>query len=55
MEYGKSQSDNWKISVTVAIQNRVVNEFMERGKSSGFFEDLEYGIDFFTSCCWEFS
>jgi hypothetical protein len=45
-EYGKSQTDNWKISVTVTIQNRVVNEFMERGKSTGFFEDLDSGIDF---------
>jgi len=53
-EYGKSQTDNWKIAVTVAIQNRVVNECMERGKSTGFFDDLDSGIDFLRSAVGNF-
>jgi hypothetical protein len=45
-EYSKSQTDNWKISVTVAIQNRVVRDFMERGKATGLFDSLDTGMDF---------
>jgi hypothetical protein len=45
-EYSKSQEDGWKVAVTVKIQNRVVEEFMERGKAGDFFHDSESGIDF---------
>jgi len=45
-EYSKSQTDSWKIAVTVNIQTRVVNEFMDRAKTEGFFNSVESGIDF---------
>jgi len=45
-EYAKSQTDNWKVAVTVAIQTRVVNEFMDRAKALGFYDTVETGIDF---------
>lgn len=38
--------DSWKVAVTVKIQTRVVNEFMDRGKAGGFFNDVDSGIDF---------
>jgi len=45
-EYAKSQTDGWKVAVTVAIQTRVINEFMDRGKALGLFDTVEAGIDF---------
>jgi len=43
-EYKKSQDDEWKTQVTVDIQARVVNEFMDRAQ--GIYETLDEGLNF---------